>query len=74
MSKIWEEALLKLVKKIATNVLESPERALEITSNIATAAESRNRKYVLSTSPEMMSFYYTGKGLHVGKFVRFYFI
>ena len=54
---------------MAKNVLKNPSRALDITANIATAAASRNPKSVMSTLPELIIFYNTGKGLHSGKFV-----
>ena len=56
-------------KKLATNVLKNPGRALDITANIATAAASRNPKAVLSTLREVNNCYHTGKGLYLGKFV-----
>ena len=56
-------------RKLATNVLKNPGRALEITSNIATAAATKNPKAALSTLPEVINFYHTGKGLYLGKFV-----
>ena len=59
----------KAGKKLATNVLKSPGRALEITSNIATAAASKSPKAALSTLPEVINFYHTGKGVNLGKFV-----
>ena len=59
----------KDVKKIATNVLENPGRALEITSNIATAAATKSPKAALSSLPEVMNFYHTGKRLYLGKIV-----
>ena len=59
----------KAGKKLATNVLKNPGRALEITSNIATAAATKSPKAALSTLPEVISFYHTGKGLYLGKFV-----
>ena len=59
----------KAGKKIATNVLKKPGRALEITSNIATAAATKNPKAALSTLPEVINFYHTGKGLYLGKIV-----
>ena len=37
----------KAGKKIATNVIKNPGRALEITSNIATAGATRNPKNAL---------------------------
>ena len=59
----------KAGKKLATNVLKNPGRALEIGANVATAAASRNPKAALSTLPEVIIFYHTGKGLYLGKFV-----
>ena len=56
-------------KKLATNVIKNPRRALEIGANYATAAASRNPKAVLSCLPELINFYHTGKGLYLGKFV-----
>ena len=56
-------------KKLATNRIKNPGRALEITSNIATAAATRDSRNLLSTLPEVINFYYTGKGLYLKKFV-----
>ena len=60
---------LNVSKKRAKNVLSNPGRALDLTAKIATAAVSRNSKQVLSTLPELKTFYNTGKGLYLGKFV-----
>ena len=54
---------------MAKNVLKNPTRALDITANIATAAASRNPKNVMSTLPELITFYNTGIGFYLGKFV-----
>ena len=54
---------------MAKSLLKNPSRALDITTNIATAAASRNPKNVTSTLPELITFYNTGKGLYLGKFV-----
>ena len=59
----------KAGKKLATNVLKNPGRALEIGANIATAAATKSPKTALSTLPELINFYHTGKGLYLGKFV-----
>ena len=59
----------KAGKKIAKNVLKNPGRALEIGANIATAAATKSPKAALSTLPEVINFYHTGKGLYLGKFV-----
>ena len=59
----------KAGKKLATNVLKNPGRTLEIVANIATAAATKSPKAALSTLPEVINFYHTGKGLYLGKFV-----
>ena len=59
----------KACKKLAKNVLSNPGRALDLTAKIATAAATKSPKAALSTSPEVISFYHTGKGLYLGKFV-----
>ena len=55
---------LNVSKKMAKNVPKNPTRALDITANIATAAASRNPKIVMSTLPELITFYHTGEGLY----------
>ena len=65
------KASAKAGKKLATNVLNNPGRALEIGANIGSAAISRNPKAALSTIPDVIKFYHTGKGLYLGKFVKF---
>ena len=59
----------KAVKKLAKNVLSNPGRALDLTAKIATAAASKSPKAALSTLPEVINFYHTGKGIYLGKFV-----
>ena len=54
---------INVSKKIAKNVLSNPGRALDLTAKKATAAASRNSKQALSTLPELITFYNTGKGL-----------
>ena len=58
----------KAGKKLATNVLKNPGRALEIGANIATAAATKSPKAALSTLPEVINFYHTGKGLYLSRF------
>ena len=60
---------LNVSKKMAKDVLNNPGRALDLTAKIATAASSKNSKQALSTLPELITFYNTGKGLYLGKFV-----
>ena len=56
--------------KLATNILKNPTRFLEIGAYLATAAACRNPKAALPTIPEVITFYHTGKGLYLGKFVQ----
>ena len=56
-------------KKMAKNVISNPTRALDFTANIATPAASRYPKNVMKTLTELITFYNTGKGLYLGKFV-----
>ena len=62
---------LNVSKKFANanNVLKNPGRALDITTNLATAAAIRNPKKVLSTLAEVVNFYRTGSGLYLGNFI-----
>ena len=62
------KASAKVGKKLATNVLKNPGRALEIGANIATAAATKSPKAALSTLPEVINFYHTGKGLYLPRF------
>ena len=59
----------KAGRKLAKSVLSNPARALDITAKIATAAATKSPKAALSTLPEVINFYHTGKGLYLGKFV-----
>ena len=59
----------KAGKKLAKNVLSNPTRALDLTAKIATAAATKSPKAALSTLPEVINFYHTGKGVYLGKFV-----
>ena len=63
------KASAKAGKKLATKVLKNPGRALEIGANLATAVATKSPKAALSTLPEVINFYHTGKGLYLGKFV-----
>ena len=58
----------KAGKKLAKNVLSNPGRALDLTAKIATAAATKSPKAALSTLPEVINFYHTGKGLYLPRF------
>ena len=64
----------KAAKKLATNAIKNPGRFLGIGANVATAAVSKNPKAALSTLPEVINFYHTGRGLYLGKFVQVFII
>ena len=59
---------LNIPKKMAKNVLKNPGRALEIGANVGTAFASRNPKAALTSLPEVINFYHTGKGLYLPRF------
>ena len=59
----------KAGKKLAKNIINNPGRALDLTAKRATAAATKSPKTALSTLPEVINFYHTGKGLYLGKFV-----
>ena len=58
----------KAGKKVANKALKNPARILEIGANVATAAAKRILNAVLSTLPEVIIFYHTGKGLDLPRF------
>ena len=59
---------LNVSKKMAKNVSKNPGRALEIGANVGTAFASRNPKAALTSLPEVINFYHTGKGLYLPRF------
>ena len=58
----------KAGKKLAKNVISNPGRALDLTAKLATAAATKSPKAALSTLPEVINFYHTGKGLYLPRF------
>ena len=60
---------LHISKKMTKNVLNNPSSVFDITANLATAAANRNPKNVMKSLPELITFYNTGKGLYLGKFI-----
>ena len=59
---------LNVSKKMAKNILKNPGRALEIGANVGTAFAPRNPKAALTSLPEVINFYHTGKGLYLPRF------
>ena len=60
----------KATKKMARNVLKNSGRTLEIGANVGRAFASRKPKAALSTLPDMMNVYHTGKDLLLRKLVK----
>ena len=54
--------------------MENSGRALEIGAKIGTAAVNESSKAALSTIPDVITFYHTGKWLYLGRFQIFTFI
>ena len=64
---------------MAKNVSKTPGQVLESGANVGhlnleKSLASRSPKTTLSSLPEVINFYHTGKGLYIGKFVYFYTI
>ena len=57
----------KAARHVGKKILNNPARALEIASNIATAAATKNPKIIASTAPDVIKFVHQGKGLYLGK-------
>ena len=60
---------LNVSKKMAKNVLKNTGRDLEIAANVGSAFASRSPKAALSSLPEVINFYHTGKGLYLPRFI-----
>ena len=60
---------INVSKKMAKNVLRNPGRALESGANVGSAFATRSPKAALSSLPEVINFYLTGKRLYLGKIV-----
>ena len=56
----------KAAKNVEKKILNNPGRALEIATNIGTAA-SKNPKLIAATAPDITKFVHQGKGLYLGK-------
>ena len=61
-------------KKLATNVIKNPDRALKKTSNTATTTATKNLKAAVSSLPEVIKYNHTGGGLYLGNFFKFHII
>ena len=71
--KNLEKISAKAGEKLTLNALKNSARFLDIGANVATAAASRNPKAALSTLPEVINFYHTGRGLYFPTFASVFF-
>ena len=60
--KFIGKASAKAGKNLATNVVKNPRRVPELQAKTGAAAVSTNPKAGLSTVPDVITFYHTGKG------------
>ena len=51
-------------KNVGKKILNNPGRALEIATNIGTAAATKNPKLIAATAPDVIKFVHQGKGLY----------
>ena len=54
---------------MASHVISNSGRVLDYTAKVDTAAVSKNSKQALTTLPELITFYNSGKCLYLGKLV-----
>ena len=59
-------------KEPAINAMKVPGKALDLGAKIGSAASSEKTEAALSTMPDVITFYHTGKCLFLGKFVEIF--
>ena len=64
-----ETSSAKVFRKLATNGVKNPRRAVEVRAKLGTATVSKNSKASLATFREVKIFRDTGEGFYLGKFV-----
>ena len=57
----------KAAKNIGKKIVNNPTRALEIGTNLATAALTKNPKAIAAQTPSVLKFLHHGNGLYIGK-------
>ena len=57
----------KAAKSVGNKRLKNPGRALELVSNIGTAAASKNPRMIAATALDIKKLVHQGKGLYLGK-------
>ena len=68
-SKLQIKEDLRNMKRWQKKFLKNLVRALEIGANVGPAFASRSPKAALSSLPEVIYLYHTGKGLYLGTIV-----
>ena len=61
------KGLGKAAKNVGKKIVNNPTRALEIGTNLATAALTKNPKAIAAQAPSVIKFLHHGNGLYVGK-------
>ena len=61
------KGLGKAAKNVGKKIVNNPGRALEIGTNLATAALTKNPKAIAAQAPSVLKFIHHGNGLYVGK-------
>ena len=56
---------------MAKTVLKNPGRSMDFGENLGNVFASGSHKAALSSLPEVINFYHTGKGLYLGRNVYF---
>ena len=69
--KTFAGILEKVGKKLETNMMKNPGRALEIGARIGNAAVGENPTAASGTIPDVMFFHQTGNSLYLGNFFDF---
>ena len=55
----------KAAKNVGKKILNNPVRALEIATQLSTAAATKNPKLIASTAPDVLKFVHQGRGLYL---------
>ena len=59
---------LKVSKKMAKKVLRIPRTTLKTGTNVGSAFATKSPEAALSSLPESIHFYHTGRNIYLGKF------
>ena len=65
--KVWSKAIKPLAKEVGKNILNNPTRALEVATQLGTAAASRNPGAIARAGVSAGRFGVLGKGVRIGE-------